>query len=102
MRDGRGARGYPAAISRATRPARWPPTCGAPTRSSAPDSPATSCATTARRRASFRAPRAMVDLGRDFGGGLTEAEVTHLMQHEFARTAADAVWRRIEAGLRMS
>jgi glycerol-3-phosphate dehydrogenase len=44
----------------------------------------------------------MVDLGRDFGGGLTEAEVTHLMQHEFARTAADAVWRRIEAGLRMS
>lgn len=46
--------------------------------------------------------RTMADLGRDFGGGLTEAEIAHLMQHEFARTAADAVWRRTKAGLRMS
>ena len=39
------------------------------------------------------------DLGRAFGGGLTEAEVDHLMQHEWARTAEDVVWRRTKLGL---
>ncbi|SLN27436.1 glycerol-3-phosphate dehydrogenase [Oceanibacterium hippocampi] len=34
------------------------------------------------------------DLGRDFGGGLTEAEVEYLMRHEWARTAEDVLWRR--------
>ncbi|WBU60012.1 glycerol-3-phosphate dehydrogenase [Paracoccus albus] len=41
------------------------------------------------------------DLGRDFGAGLTEAEVRWLMDHEFARTADDVVWRRSKLGLRM-
>ncbi|ESW61715.1 MAG: glycerol-3-phosphate dehydrogenase [Rhodobacter sp. CACIA14H1] len=42
------------------------------------------------------------DLGRDFGATLTEAEVRWLMQHEFARAAADVVWRRTKLGLRLS
>lgn len=46
--------------------------------------------------------RAMADLGHDFGATLTEAEVTWLMQKEWARHAADVVWRRTKLGLRMS
>jgi glycerol-3-phosphate dehydrogenase len=42
------------------------------------------------------------DLGRDFGATLTEAEVRWLVAHEFARTAADVVWRRTKLGLRLS
>ena len=42
------------------------------------------------------------DLGRDFGGDLTEAEVSFLMRHEFARSAEDVVWRRTKSGLRMA
>ena len=41
-------------------------------------------------------------LGRDFGATLTEAEVTHLVRHEWARTADDIVWRRTKLGLRMT
>ncbi|MCL4186009.1 MAG: glycerol-3-phosphate dehydrogenase [Rhodobacteraceae bacterium] len=41
-------------------------------------------------------------LGRDFGATLTEAEVRWLMAREFARTAADVVWRRSKLGLRMT
>ena len=41
------------------------------------------------------------DLGRAFGGDLTEAEVAYLMDHEYARTAEDVVWRRTKSGLRM-
>ncbi|MBV6636070.1 MAG: glycerol-3-phosphate dehydrogenase, partial [Mameliella sp.] len=41
------------------------------------------------------------DLGRDFGATLTEAEVTWLMTHEYARTAEDVVWRRNKLGLRL-
>ncbi|MDW9593754.1 glycerol-3-phosphate dehydrogenase [Sinorhizobium meliloti] len=43
-----------------------------------------------------------LDLGRDFGGSMTEAEITFLMEREFALTAADAVWRRTKSGLRMT
>jgi len=46
--------------------------------------------------------RTAADLGRDFGATLTEAEVRWLMQHEFARAAADIVWRRTKLGLRLS
>jgi glycerol-3-phosphate dehydrogenase len=46
--------------------------------------------------------RTEADLGRDFGGDLTQAEVTHLLRHEFARCAEDIVWRRTKSGLRMS
>jgi glycerol-3-phosphate dehydrogenase len=45
---------------------------------------------------------AAADLGRDFGATLTEAEVRWLMTHEFARAAADVVWRRTKLGLRMT
>ena len=41
-------------------------------------------------------------LGRHFGATLTEAEVRWLMAHEYARHAADVVWRRSKLGLRMS
>jgi glycerol-3-phosphate dehydrogenase len=41
-------------------------------------------------------------LGRDFGATLTEAEVRWLITHEFARTAADVVWRRTKLGLRLT
>jgi glycerol-3-phosphate dehydrogenase len=44
----------------------------------------------------------MADLGRDFGGTLTEAEVNWLMAKEYARHAVDIVWRRSKLGLRMT
>lgn len=46
--------------------------------------------------------RTTADLGRDFGATLTEAEVRWLMTHEFARAAADVVWRRTKLGLRLT
>ena len=42
------------------------------------------------------------DLGRDFGGGLSEAEVRWQMRHEWARRAEDVVWRRTKLGLGMT
>ena len=42
------------------------------------------------------------DLGRDFGAGLTEAELSWLMDKEYAKTAEDVVWRRTKLGLRLS
>jgi glycerol-3-phosphate dehydrogenase len=42
------------------------------------------------------------DLGKDFGGGLSEAEVRHMRQHEWAVTAEDILWRRSKLGLHMS
>lgn len=42
------------------------------------------------------------DLGRDFGATLFAAEVTWLMQKEFAQRAEDVVWRRSKLGLRMT
>ena len=41
-------------------------------------------------------------LGRDFGAGLHEAEVRWLMDKDWARRAADVVWRRSKLGLRMT
>lgn len=41
-------------------------------------------------------------LGRDFGAGLSEAEVRHLIREEFAREAEDVLWRRSKLGLRLS
>jgi glycerol-3-phosphate dehydrogenase len=43
--------------------------------------------------------RATADLGMAFGATLTEAEVRYLMGQEFARTAADVLWRRTKLGL---
>ena len=42
------------------------------------------------------------DLGRDFGATLSEAELRWLMTREYARTAADVVWRRSKLGLRLT
>jgi glycerol-3-phosphate dehydrogenase len=46
--------------------------------------------------------RGMEDLGRDFGYGLTEAEVRYLVENEWARRAEDILWRRSKLGLHMS
>ncbi len=40
------------------------------------------------------------DLGRDFGSGLYDAEIFYLVQHEFARTTEDILWRRSKLGLK--
>ena len=50
----------------------------------------------------LRDARATADLGRDFGAGLTEAEVNYLVEREWAMTAADVIWRRSKLGLRLS
>jgi glycerol-3-phosphate dehydrogenase len=41
------------------------------------------------------------DLGRDFGAGLTEAEVRYLVRREWAKSAEDILWRRTKLGLRV-
>ncbi len=38
-------------------------------------------------------------LGRDFGGGLYEAEVRYLIDHEWAQSTGDILWRRSKLGL---
>jgi glycerol-3-phosphate dehydrogenase len=50
----------------------------------------------------LRGARSMSELGRDFGATLTEAEVSWLMTREYARRAADVVWRRSKLGLRLT
>ena len=42
------------------------------------------------------------DLGEHFGAGLHAAEVEYLVEHEWARTAEDVLWRRTKKGLRMT
>jgi glycerol-3-phosphate dehydrogenase len=44
----------------------------------------------------------MAALGRHFGAGLTEAEVKHLVEDEWAEEAGDILWRRSKLGLRLS
>jgi glycerol-3-phosphate dehydrogenase len=46
--------------------------------------------------------RSAGDMGRCFGCDLTEREVDWLMRTEWARTAADVVWRRSKLGLRLN
>jgi glycerol-3-phosphate dehydrogenase len=43
--------------------------------------------------------RQLQDLGRDFGAGLTAAEVQYLVANEWARSAEDILWRRTRLGL---
>ena len=38
-------------------------------------------------------------LGRDFGNGLYQAEIDYLVNHEWARTAEDILFRRTKLGL---
>lgn len=42
------------------------------------------------------------DLGRHFGADLYEREVSYLVDHEWARTPDDILWRRSKLGLRFS
>lgn len=46
--------------------------------------------------------RSRADLGRDFGAGLSEAEVAWLRAEEWAVTADDVLWRRTKLGLHMT
>jgi glycerol-3-phosphate dehydrogenase len=52
-----------------------------------------------KARAILGKARKEADLGRAFGGGLTEAEVRYLVEQEWARTADDILWRRSKLGL---
>lgn len=45
--------------------------------------------------------RRWADLGRNFGAGLSEAEIDYLKREEWARTAEDVLWRRTKLGLHM-
>jgi glycerol-3-phosphate dehydrogenase len=42
------------------------------------------------------------DLGEHFGAGLYEREARYLIDHEWARTAEDILWRRTKTGLHMT
>jgi len=42
------------------------------------------------------------DLGRQFGAGLSEAEIRYLVRTEWAVTAEDVLWRRTKLGLHMN
>jgi glycerol-3-phosphate dehydrogenase len=44
----------------------------------------------------------IADLGSGFGADLTEAELRYLVNAEWARSAADVVWRRSKMGLRLT
>jgi len=55
-----------------------------------------------RSRRVLGAARRWEDLGRRFGDTLTEAEVRHLADQEWAETADDVIWRRSKLGLRMT
>ncbi|MBI1981217.1 MAG: glycerol-3-phosphate dehydrogenase [Methylocystis sp.] len=46
--------------------------------------------------------RSLSDLGRDFGCGLSEAEIAYMREMEWAHTADDILWRRSKLGLHMS
>lgn len=46
--------------------------------------------------------RSWNDLGRQFGAGLSEAEVDYLKAEEWAHTAEDVLWRRSKIGLHMT
>ena len=45
--------------------------------------------------------QSLQDLGRDFGAGLSEAEIDYLVREEWARTAEDILWRRSKLGLHL-
>jgi glycerol-3-phosphate dehydrogenase len=45
--------------------------------------------------------KSMADLGRSFGTDLTEAEVTYLIDKEWACAPEDILWRRTKTGLKI-
>ena len=48
------------------------------------------------------AARSPGDLGREYGSGLTDAEVEYLYREEFAQTGEDVLWRRSKLGLHLA
>ena len=42
------------------------------------------------------------DLGEDYGAGLTERELRHFVEHEWAQSSEDVLWRRTKCGLQMT
>jgi glycerol-3-phosphate dehydrogenase len=46
--------------------------------------------------------RSWGDLGRQFGAGLSEAEIEYLRREEWVQTAEDLLWRRSKLGLHMT
>jgi glycerol-3-phosphate dehydrogenase len=42
------------------------------------------------------------DLGEDYGAGLTDRELRYFVEHEWAQSSEDVLWRRTKAGLLMS
>ncbi len=60
---------------------------------------------TATRDAEFPAsemgPGGEADPGEEFGGGLTARQIDWFIDHEWARTAEDVLWRRTKLGLRL-
>lgn len=55
-----------------------------------------------RARSILGSATSLDDLGRHFGADLYEAEICHLMAHEWAMTAEDVLWRRTKRGLVVS
>jgi glycerol-3-phosphate dehydrogenase len=55
-----------------------------------------------RARAILAGAKSKASLGRDFGAGVSEAEVVYLMEREWAEDAADILWRRSKLGLRLA
>jgi glycerol-3-phosphate dehydrogenase len=55
-----------------------------------------------RARMIVEGVRSDADWGKIFGADLSEREVRYLMEHEWARTADDVLWRRSKLGLRLS
>lgn len=47
----------------------------------------------------LRGAKGVKDLGKHFGDNVYEAEVVYLLQHEFAQSLEDILWRRTKLGL---
>jgi glycerol-3-phosphate dehydrogenase len=56
------------------------------------------------RRHGIEAPEVLGDgqLGEHYGAGLTEREVRHFLEREWANSADDVLWRRTKCGLHMT
>lgn len=50
----------------------------------------------------FKAAKTPEDLGKDFGAGITEAELDWAKEKEWVQTAEDFLWRRTKLGLRLT
>ena len=56
------------------------------------------------RRHGAETPAVLGDgrVGEHYGAGLTEREVRHFLEHEWANSAEDVLWRRTKCGLHMT